>query len=134
MSNVLARGALQTKLAAMSPALATAYENVGYAPVSGTPYQAAYFLPATPENPTMGDAFYRMLGIFQVSLFYPLSVGTGAAEARAELIKTTFKRGTSMTSGSVTVIIDKTPEISPGRVDGDRWHIPCKIRFYAGIT
>lgn len=133
MSDVLARGALQTKLDAMSPALSTAYENVAFEPVPGIPYQAAYFLPATPENPTMGDDYYRMIGIFQVDLFYPLSVGTGAAEARAELIKAAFKRGTSMTSGTVTVITDKTPEISPGRKEGDRWHIPVKIRFYAGI-
>ncbi len=133
MSNVSARAALQTKLSGMA-ALATAWENVPYTPVVGTPYQAAYCLFAEPENPTMGDDYHRIQGIFQVSLFYPLSVGTASAEARADLIQSTFKRGTSMTSGSVTVIIEKTPEISPGRVDGDRWHIPVKIRFYAGIN
>lgn len=133
MSIVLVRSALQTALNGMSPALATAWENVDYVPVTGTPYQAAYVLAAEPDNPTMGDAFYREQGIFQISLFYPIQVGTAAAEARAELIRTTFKRGTSFTSGTVTVQIEKTPEISPGRVDGDRWHIPVKIRWFAGI-
>ena len=133
MSIVAVRSALQAKLDGMSPALATAWENVGYTPVTGTPYQAAFVMPATPENPTMGDDFYREQGIFQISLFYPLDVGTGVAEARAELIKTTFKRGTSMISGTVTVRIDRTPDISAGRVDGDRWHIPVKIRWFAGI-
>lgn len=134
MSIVLVRSALQAKLDGMSPALATAWENVDYVPVTGTPYQAAYVLAAEPDNPTMGDDYYREQGIFQISLFYPIKVGTAVSEARAELIRTTFKRGTSMTSGAVTVIINKTPEISPGRVDGDRWHIPVKIRFYAGIN
>lgn len=134
MSIVLVRSALQAKLNAMSPSLATAWENVPYTPVEGTPYQAAYVMPATPENPTMGDDYYREQGIFQISLFYPIQVGTAVAEARAELIRTTFKRGTSMTSGGVTVRIDKTPDISPGRRDDDRWHIPVKIRWFAGIN
>ena len=133
MSNVLARGALQTKLATITPAIATAYENVEYKPVEGTPYQAVYFMPANPENPTMGDDYYRLIGIFQINLFYPLRDGTGTAEARAELIRTTFKRGTSMTNGSLTVIVNKTPEIVPGVVDEDRWLIPVKIRWYAGV-
>jgi len=132
MSIVSVRAALQTKLNGMA-ALATAWENVPYTPVAGTPYQAAYVLAAEPDNPTLGDGFYREQGIFQVSLFYPLQAGTATAEARAQLIRTTFKRGTSMTSGSVTVIVDKTPEIGQGRVDGDRWHIPVKIRWSAGV-
>ena len=133
MSIVSVRAALQTKLNGMA-ALPTAWENVGYTPVAGTPYQAAYVMPATPDNPTMGDDYYQEQGIFQISLFYPLAVGTAVAEARAQLIRTTFKRGTSMTSGAVTVIVDKTPEIGQGRVDGDRWHVPVKVRWYAGIT
>jgi hypothetical protein len=133
MSIVLVRSALQAKLEGMSPALATAWENVDYVPVIGTPYQAAYVMQAEPDNPTMGDDYYREQGIFQVSLFYPIQVGTSVAEARADLIQATFKRGLSMTSGAVTVRINKTPEISPGRVDGDRWHIPIKIPWFAGI-
>lgn len=133
MSNVLARGALQAKLATITPELATSYDNIEYKPVNGVPYQKAHFMPATPENPTMGDDYHRIIGIFQVSLFYPINKGTADSGARAELIKTTFKRGTSMTNGSVTVIVNKTPAISPGRRDGDRWHIPVKISWYAGI-
>jgi hypothetical protein len=133
MSIVSIRAALQTKLNAMTPALGTAWENTPYTPVEGTPYQAAYVMPASPENPTMGDGFFRMVGIFQINLYYPLQAGTATAEARAELIKSTFERGTSMTSGSVTVVVNRTPGISQGRVDGNRWMTPIKIRWYADI-
>ncbi len=133
MSLIAVRAALETKLAAMTPALSTASENVPFTPVAGTPFQAAYFMPSV-DNPTMGDGFYRILGIFQVSLFYPLNTGSGTAAARTEAIKTAFKRGTTLTSGTVTVKIDRTPEISQGRVEGDRWHIPIKISFTADIT
>ena len=133
MSIVSVRAALQSKLNGMAGGVQVAWENVGYTPAVGTPYQAAYVMTAEPGNLTLGDGFYREPGIFQVSLFYPLQAGTAAAEARAQLIRTTFKRGTSMVSGTVTVLVDKTPEIGQGRVDGDRWHIPVKIRWSAGV-
>jgi hypothetical protein len=134
MSTVLCRAALETQLATITPALATVYENTEYTPTVGTAYQECYSLFATPENPTMGDGYHRVLGIFQVNLFYPLLAGPGTAYARAELIKAAFPRGSSFTSGAVTVIVDRTPEIGNGRIEGDRYMLPVKIPFFANIT
>jgi hypothetical protein len=134
VSIVSVRAALESRLNNMANPISTAWENAHFAPVAGTPYQAAYLLPATPDNPTMGDSFYREQGIFQVSLFYLLQEGPATAAARAELIRTAFKRGTALTSGTVTVRILRTPEIGQGRVDGDRWHVPVKCTYFAGIT
>ena len=133
MSIVSVRAALEAKLNAMTPSLSTAWENVPFTPVTGTPYQMVFLLPATPANPTMGDGYYREQGIFQVTLMYPLQAGPKTAADRAELIRAAFKRGTSMTSGGITTIVERTPEIGQGRVDGDRWALPVKIRWYAGI-
>jgi len=133
MSLASVRIALESKLNAMTPALSTAWENVPFTPVSGTPYQAVYLLPATPANPTMGDGYYREQGIFQVSLFYPLQAGPKPAADRAEAIRAAFKRGTTLTNGNVSVIIEQTPEIGQGRVDGDRWMQIVRIRWFAGI-
>jgi len=132
MSIVSVRAALQTELNNIPGSIDVAWENVKYDPIDGTPYQAAYVLPSV-ENPTMGDDYHRLIGIFKVNLYYPLLAGTATAEARAELIKTTFKRGTSMTSGGITVRVNKTPEILQGRADGDRWMIPINIRWFAGV-
>lgn len=134
MSIVSIRAALETKLNTITPAISTAWENHPFTPVDGVPYQRVYLMPATPSNPTMGDGYYREQGIFQVSLFYPLQTGAAAAAARAELIRSAFKRGVSMTSGGVTVQIGNTPEISQGRVDGDRFHVPVRIFWFAGVT
>ena len=128
------RAALETALNAIAPALSTEWENIPFTPVSGTPYQKMFLLPATPDNSTMGDGYYREQGIFQITLMYPLQTGAKAAADRAELIRTAFKRGNSFTSGSVTVRIEKTPEVGQGRVDGDRWALPVKIRWFAGIN
>lgn len=134
MSILSVRAALETKLNSITPSIATSYENVAFTPVAGTAYQSCYVMPATPDNSTLGSGFYREQGIFQVSLFYPQQAGAGIAEARAELIRTAFKRGTVLTSGSVKVQINDTPSIGQGRVDGDRWMVPVKIRWTAGIT
>ncbi len=133
MSVVSVRAALQTKLNSMVSPISYAWENIPFTPVPGTPYAQAFLLSATPDNSTLGDGFYRAQGIFLVSIFYPLQAGTATAEAKAEAIRTEFKRGTTMTSGAVSVLVDTTPEIGQGRVDGDRWHIPIKIRWSAGI-
>jgi hypothetical protein len=133
MSITAIRAALETKLGTISPVLSTAYENVAFTPVAGVPYQECYTLRATPENSTLGDGFYKELGIFQVSLKYPQGVGPSTAEARAILIRAAFKRGTVLTSGTTKVLVTATPEIGAGRVDGDRWAVIVKVRWSAGI-
>ena len=125
------RTALETAINGMS-ALATAWENVPYTPVTGTPYQRVFLLVAQPDNRVLGSN-YTEQGILQVSLMYPINTGTNAAATRAELLRTTFKRGNTYSSGGITVLITKTPEIGTGTTDGDRFVIPVKIRWSADI-
>jgi hypothetical protein len=130
MSSVLIRTALESALAAMSPNLATAWENVPYTPVAGTPYQRVYLLLADPAQPEIGRMTQER-GFLQVSLAYPLGEGPAAAQTRAELIRDTFYRGRSFTASGVTVTIEKTPEISPAMVEPDRYVLPVRIRFFS---
>lgn len=134
MSSVLVRRALEVALAAMAPSIAYAWENTPYTPVVGTPYAGVFLLLAQPANNEVGGNLYREEGFLQVSLAYPLDAGPGAAAARAELIRTTFKRGSSFTASGVTVNIERTPEIAPGRIEEDRYVLPVKIRFYAHVV
>ena len=132
MSAVLVASALETALDNMSPPLATAWENAPFTPTQGTPYQAVTVLLAQPANDEFGPV-YREEGFFQIDLKYPLGAGKGDAITRAELIRTTFPRGASFTASGVTVNIERTPEIMPGRTEPDRFVIPVRIRFYAHI-
>lgn len=132
MSLVAVRAALETALNGMSPALATAWENAPYSPSPGTPWQMVTLLPAEPDNREM-NATHIERGLMQVNLFYPLNAGPSAAETRAELIRDTFPRGASFTSGSVTTHIERTPEIGPGVVEDDWFMKPVRVRFYAFI-
>lgn len=132
MSLVLVRQALEVALAAIAPALPSAWENAPYTPVAGTPYQRVTLLAAEPVNAEMNSA-YTEQGFMQVSLAYPLNTGSKAATLRAKAIRTTFYRGASFTASGVTVHVERTPEIMPGRVEDDRFVIPVRIRFYAHI-
>ena len=128
MSALNIRRAFEKRLALMSP-LATAYENVNYVPVTGTPYQRASLLPAQPENPTLGDAYYREVGVFQVSLYYPVNVGSSTAETRAEAVISHFKRATSMVEDGQSVQVIQTPTRTPAQVI-DGWYVIFVSIFY----
>lgn len=133
MSSLSIRAALETALAAMTPSLATAHENAPYTPVAGTPYQHVSLKMARPVSMEQGQRWHRHEGFMDVQLRYPLGVGPGAAQTRAEAICTTFYAGRALTAGSVTVTIDRTPHIAPGWVDEDRYHLPVRIHFWANI-
>jgi len=132
MTRARVRSALEAALDAMTPALATAWEGVGYAPVQGTPYQAVFLMTAEPENIEVGPA-YTERGYLQINLNYPLGTGPAAAEARGELIRSTFPRGATFTASGVTVHIPNTPSIGPGRADADTYFLPVRVPFRATV-
>lgn len=130
-TNIVA--ALQVALNAMSPALATAWGNATYAPVTGTPYQRVEILFADPGNEEYGPGYLDQ-GYMQVTLMYPAGAGDSPARTRAGLIRTAFARGNSFTSGGQVTTITRTPAIGQGVPDGDRWAVPVKIRFHSRST
>ena len=134
MSAIKVRGALEVALAAITPALDTAYENRAHTPTAGTPYQRVNVLFGTPEN-TENSPSYDEVGFVQVTLCYPTkdSPGSGPVTTRAELIRTTFRRGITFATGGVTTTIMRTPEIMPAFIDGDRFCVPVRIQFRAQI-
>lgn len=132
MSQVTIRKALDKKLTALG-AFATVHENEVYAPITGTPYQESYLLPANPDNSTLGQSHYLEIGIFQVSLKYPPGKGPVEAQARAEAIKAHFKRGTTLVESGVQVLITETPAIAAGFMSGDRYVVPVSITYQADI-
>ena len=133
MSEAKIRAALEERLAALAPAVATAYENAPYKPVEGTPYQRVNLLRADVENPEMGGS-KRALGLFQVTLFYPRGKGPGPAETRADLLAAHFPKGLSLTKDGYVITIDGTPRIMAGFEDGDRWAVPVRVPYFSNIS
>lgn len=133
MSLEKVRSALEIALHTMSPALDTAWENRDFTPAPGVAYQRVHLMPAAPDNPTMGDGYYRERGVMQITLNYPIGTGPAQAMTRAGLIRSTFFRGASFTNKGLTTRIASTPEIGRGIVVNDRWTLPVSIRYYADV-
>ena len=77
----------------------TAFENVTFKPKVGEAYQRSVLAPITPENPTLGDGYFREVGFYQVVLSYPKGEGVGNITTMAELVQDYFKRGTTLVEG-----------------------------------
>lgn len=133
MSQFSIRNALRKHAIALDPSFDTARENVKFDPKANEPYQVFTVQPRTTSNPTFGDAFYRENGSFRINLCYPLNKGEGAAAKKAEEIQNHFKRGTTILEGGVAVIINRTPSIGAGYIQGDRYVIPVRIEWYADL-
>ena len=111
----------------------TAYQNASYQVVSGMPYQLIHIVTFKPDEPTQGGGYYREHGVFQVTLVYPVGTGVGAIAARAELIRSFFKKGISLTNSGITVVIAETPEFGYLQGSSDSVSLPVKIGYRADI-
>jgi hypothetical protein len=129
------RGALETRLATITPAIGTVWDNAAKPTTAARdPWQRCRLITAEPLNDEISPSYIER-GYLSVELNYPSLAGSGAADARAELIRTTFKRGLTLTQGGVETTIDRTPQIGPGFTDADaKWVVPVRIRFMTPIN
>jgi hypothetical protein len=127
------QAAFELELATMAGDLPTQFGNAPFDIPDG-PYQRVDLVPADPDNPTMGDDYYRDTGFFQVMLRYPLGQGTGAALDRAHDLRRHFKRGRVLQHAGVSVVIAATPAIRAGLYDSDRYCVPVRIAYFAHQT
>lgn len=111
----------------------TAWEGVAFATNNPVPFQKVYLMPAIPENPTLGDGFYREVGMMQITLVYVAGNGTADVTARAELIRSTFKRGATFTASGITVKILRTPQILKSDIVDGSILLPVRIPYQADI-
>jgi len=134
MSIINIRAALESAIKTVDTTISTSFENVAFTPPDlKKPYQVINILYAQPDNLEIGRTHIER-GYIQIKLLYPLQSGTKDINTQAELIRDTFYRGASFVKNNTTVTIDKTPEITPGYVDGNMYSMPIKIRFTAQTT
>jgi hypothetical protein len=133
MSLLTIKQAFEVALSAITPSIDTAYSNVDFTPTIGEPHQEIYLLPATPDNTEQGVKNYREQGLVQVNLCYPLNDGEINGLTRAELIRDTFKKGTTLARGGLSINVTTTPTIFPSFKDKERWCIPVRISYLVDI-
>lgn len=129
MSYTLIRQALEVRLAALTPAIATAWENAPFTPTTGTPYQRVNLMANTSTAPAIDQQTVVERGIFQVVLCYPAGAGSAAATARAELLRGHFQAGLELSAGGVVVRISAPPSIKGAIVGDGLYAVPASIPF-----
>lgn len=86
-------------------------------------------LPGIPEPSGLGNSAPDVhVGIYQISVFTPLSGGDGAARAAASLILGAFQRGAVVTSGSASVCFEKSYAL-PAIVEEKFYHVPVRVEY-----
>ena len=129
MSLVNIKAALETALNSITPSMPTFWENMSIDEPLSLPMQQVFLITMPPANPEYGQG-YQERGFIQVSLRYPLKSGSGEAIARAEVIRSHFKRGFSFSFSGDVVTISETPSITAS-VTLDHYFLAVKIPFYS---
>jgi hypothetical protein len=128
------RRALEKHLSALTPAVPTAWDNVGFAPpADGSVYQEAKLVPNVPITP-MDTITYIEQGFLQVALFYPQGKGPRDAENRVDALRAHFRRGTTLTEGGIDTIITGVPVVAAGVPAEGQWRIPVTIYWQAQVS
>lgn len=127
------RTAFQSYLNTITPTIATAYEGGNYTPVSGTPYQEVYILPADNVNDTIDEKSYFASGIFQINLRYPFGVGVKDIESRIELYMQNFYFNQKITKDDLDIYLTSTPRYTNLGKDGDRIVYSFYVNYRAYI-
>lgn len=125
--------ACERRLATLSPAIPTAYENVAFTPPTGM-YLRTQFTVQDPEDPTFGTGYYRERITFQVFICEELNKGTTTANTKAEAIRSLFAKGTTLTEDGYRVHVLQTPQIAGSAVTTDRLVVPILISLVVEVT
>lgn len=124
-----ARLAFEEAINAISPTIATAYENVSFTPTINVPYQQLYDIPSSNNHLFIDNSEFEGLGIFQITLRYPSGKGTKDVSNRAELYVSSFPCGLKLTKNGEIITVLQTPQIDVLGVNGDRYSVAVSINY-----
>jgi len=134
MSEILnIKKAAERRLSQITPSVPIGYEAVVFDPPVDAMYQRCQFRIDTPSDPSLPVGFHREEVQLQVFVCDIKGHGTATAIARGELIRDTFKRGTSMIEGNARIRILGTPQIGSAFISNDRVIVPVMIQLTCDV-
>lgn len=105
-------------------------ENERHKPELGTPYAQCYLLPATTTRDTLGEqGQFKYIGLLQVSIYLPAQSGQAGNSYIDKLVEAVQTQPTR-DIGVTAVHLRQVTRI-PGQVNGDWYHLPCRIEYWA---
>lgn len=125
--------ALERKLKQTLGSTPIAVEGVSFTPPTNAVYVRVQIVPQSPDDPTIGDMYYRERMTFQVFVADSTGKGTLPALQVAETIRSSFHKGfTTIESGTNIYVLD-TPQIAGASVINDRVIVPVFIQVVAEV-
>ena len=125
--------ALERRLEQITPYIPTGYEAVEFNPPS-TMYQRCQFVLKPVVDPVFNAGYHREELEFQVFICDIKGKGTGAALARAELLRTTFAKSLSLIEAGIRIYVLQTPQIGSAFIATDRVIVPVIISVVAEVS
>lgn len=114
--------------------LLTAFPNRKFNPPAlSVAWQKFNVVFARPEEQTAGTGFYREIGFLQATLFYPIGEDEGAALERAELVRNSFPKGSSLAKDGITVHFNNVGQIMEGPPTDENYVVIVRVPFYADV-
>lgn len=139
MSRVKIRKALETHLAALTPAWPTQWQNQQFDVESEVEdadpgWQRATILFSETDSVGVGPNVPKLWqGTYQIDIFARPNKGPGIADARAEAVRAHFPRGRNLTADGIAVTILE-PYDGNEQVEPKWFSVPVKIPFFAVTT
>lgn len=109
-----------------------AFENVDFTPNTGV-YLKTQFQVQNPDDPVIGDRYYRERITFQVFVTDDLGKGTANALTVAETVRALFAKGETFDEAGTKIYVLNTPKISGVLVAKDRLVVPIIIDLVAEV-
>lgn len=110
-----------------------AVENDSFTPVPTETYLRVQFAIRTPEDPVIGDRYYRERITLQVFVCAPLNEGTGEAIEVAEEVRALFFKGQTFIEDATRIYVLNTPRISGNAITTDRLVVPVIIDLVSEV-
>ena len=127
-----AKKAVERRLATLLPSLPTSYEGVKFTPPSSM-YLRTQFQLQSPDDPVIGDSYYRERITFQVFVVDTLDKGTALAISKAEEIRSLFAKGTTMQEDGNNIYVLTTPQLTGTAITNDRLVVPVLVTLVVEV-
>ena len=125
--------AVEDRLKLQFPSIKIAWEGISFKPPANQMYFHTQFVMLTPDEPTIGDKYYRERIQFQVFVCDVLNKGTVNALTTAEQIRQLFDKGTTMVQAGSSIHIVTTPRVDSPMVTEDRIVVPVIIELWTEV-
>lgn len=118
--------AAERLLNSITPVVPIAYEGVAFNPPNSI-YQYVQFVIQPLTDPVLGAGYHRENIELQIFICDVLGKGTSNAISRAELVRSIFKKGLSLTENNTQIHILETPKIHGALPTKDRIVVPIIV-------